>query len=196
MAGHTLDTTTRVPEEEWFNAKANHIELLEEVRQWTGARTLHLLDLFSKAGVAYWEWLDEGYHAGKCDICDPFVNYDILSRRGFKNILRHGLSLKEGGIVIAAPPCSMFIYLSSSIHRRNKLNPAGDTSIDKVRMANLIAENTAWLLEWLAGREIFIVVEQPQNSMTSTSRSTRSFCAAIERCSLTSSTCRTTATRC
>ena len=159
------DTTTTVLEEDWFDAEANGPSLMSAVRQWAGERTLHCLDLFSKSGMAYWEWHFEGFYSAKCDVTDNLVDHDILSRKGFKNILELGLSLMVGGIALAGPPCSMFIFLSSSMHQRTLWNPLGDTSLAKIRMANMIAKNTVWLLELLTSRGCFVVVEQPLNSV-------------------------------
>lgn len=52
-------------------------------------------------------------------------------------------------LLAAGPPCSLFIFLCSSVHCRNRLGfgPRGDESNKKVQLANVISENLAPRLE-------------------------------------------------
>lgn len=57
-----------------------------------------------------------------------------------------GLKLKEKALIVLGPPCSLFIFLSSSNHKRDArygFGPEGDTSKYNVRLANRIASNAA-----------------------------------------------------
>lgn len=45
-------------------------------------------------------------------------------------------------LVVLGPPCSLFIWLSSSVHRRSLYRPDGDTSRLAVRLSNAISRNT------------------------------------------------------
>jgi hypothetical protein len=47
------------------------------------------------------------------------------------------------GMLAAGPPCSLFIWLSCSVHKRHLYGPAGDQSVPKVALANIITENLA-----------------------------------------------------
>ena len=47
----------------------------------------------------------------------------------------------EGGLILAGPPCSYFVFMSSSIHQRATLGPRGNELHQGVRLANLITEN-------------------------------------------------------
>ena len=71
---------------------------------------------------------------------DPSAS--ILCRDGFYKLLALILMINVGGLIMAGPPCSLFIYLSSSYHRRSKLSIFGDTTKAAVHAANLIVSNT------------------------------------------------------
>ena len=45
------------------------------------------------------------------------------------------------GLVCAGPPCSLFVWLCTSVHRRHEMFPRGNESNPKVRCANVITEN-------------------------------------------------------
>lgn len=51
--------------------------------------------------------------------------------------------LKNQGIIICAPPCSLFSPACASVHRRTFENPEGDQKVWKVRLAQRIWENMA-----------------------------------------------------
>ena len=62
---------------------------------------------------------------------------------------------------MGGPPCSLFGFMSSSIHRRSSLRPYGDVSRENVRLSNLIACNAAaFLLAISKVRDIGVVLEQ------------------------------------
>ena len=65
---------------------------------------------------------------------------------------------------MAGPPCSLFVFLSSSVHRRGVGHELGDTSRVQVRLANLVVENTIVLLEAVSPRGVWFVLEQPAGS--------------------------------
>ena len=68
--------------------------------------------------------------------------------------IQFGLSacrLLPNAAVLLGPPCSLFVYLSSSLHKRSILGAWGDVRIKSVRMANQIVKNTAaWLQCYMA----------------------------------------------
>ena len=60
------------------------------------------------------------------------------------------MRLKNEGIVVAGPPCSMYSPCCSSVHRRTKQNPAGNLRNLKVRIAQRVWMNFAPLLQlWI-----------------------------------------------
>lgn len=55
------------------------------------------------------------------------------------------MRLKQDGIMVCAPPCSLYGPACSSIHQRTKQNPAGNLQNFKVRLARRIWVNfVAW----------------------------------------------------
>jgi hypothetical protein len=62
------------------------------------------------------------------------------------------------------PPCSLFSFLSQSVHRRQKNFPEGDCRNEKVVMANILVTNLAVLLAIMTVRSVLIMIEQPKNS--------------------------------
>ena len=107
-------------------------------------------------------WEACGYSAKAFDILID-ASHDLSSKAGFFVCLAACLTLLPGGLVLAGPPCSLFIWISCSVHRRHEL-PLGDTSRAKVRLANLIATNTAVILQQLIERQVNVMVEQPASS--------------------------------
>ncbi len=65
---------------------------------------------------------------------------------------------------LAGPPCSLFVWLSSSVHKRRPGRLLGDTSVRKVRLSNLIVENLVALLRIAFQRGVWWVMEQPTSS--------------------------------
>ena len=135
------DTSCSIAEESWFDASEHMTEMIEHCKGWQGRQWLEILEVFSfSAGIA------------KCKSVKTYVNFDIrtdgkrhdlTTRRGVYLLLSLGMSLVSGALVTAAPPCSLFVWLSSSVHRRNKgpYGPYGDVRRYKVRLANLIVKN-------------------------------------------------------
>ena len=60
----------------------------------------------------------------------------------YKNSFLHQTRL-PGALLFAGPPCSYFVFMSSSIHKRSRLGPRGDESHCGVRLGNLLTENLA-----------------------------------------------------
>lgn len=159
------DTTTFTDETSWFDASdtANkqHIELY--VSQWEGTRDMHILDLFGASASVRKAWEDRGWKGESYDIkLNP--KHDITSASGFYVLLDMALRLLPFGLIMAGPPCSLFVFLSSSVHKRKVSQPMGDTSNPKVRLSNRILINTMEVLHIMSKRQVWNVLEQPANS--------------------------------
>ncbi|CAE7418727.1 RHM1 [Symbiodinium pilosum] len=76
------------------------------------------------------------------------------------------MRLMDRALIVAGPPCSLNIWLSSSVRKRSFQNPSGDQENQKVRLSNLIASNMACLLTILrtSGKQFYFVIEQPSSS--------------------------------
>ena len=57
--------------------------------------------------------------------------------------------LTDEGLIVAAPPCSMFGPACSSVHRRSLSAPQGDLRNFKVRLSNRIWMNFVTGLHWV-----------------------------------------------
>ena len=56
--------------------------------------------------------------------------------------------MKDDGLMMACPPCSLFGPACSSVHRRCWDNPYGNTKVFKVRLANRIFMS---FVPWMPG---------------------------------------------
>ena len=159
-----MDLQSSTAEDCWFSANQYAGDVSEFVETFDGERELHLVDLFSASGQASGCWTAAGYNAEACDITRD-GNWDMSSRGGFFNTLSLCLRVLPFGLALAGPPCSWFIFLSSSMHRRTAASPEGDLSEARVRLSNLITANCVALLQIAAARGVFVMVEQPANSL-------------------------------
>ena len=158
----TMDTDTVTPEEDWFHASQHRDELLEFVRTSAPERDLHMVDLFSASGVAAATFKETGYESKAIDI-KLDQGHDITSRAGFFTIFMACLSIKARGLLLAGPPCNLYIFL---YHKRSLANNfLGDTSNAKVRLSNLIVANMSLILGACIPRGVKILLEQPMNSV-------------------------------
>lgn len=166
-AAPPLDLDCRTPEWDWFRADdAGNIDEVDRfVQNFRGRRHLHCLDLFSATAIMATTWASFQYLSKSCDFRDTMTNYDVTSRAGFFETLELALSVVEYGFAMAGPPCSMFVFLSSGVHKRTAAQPSGDQSHKKVRLANLVASNALSIMKIMAARRVFVMIEQPLNSL-------------------------------
>jgi hypothetical protein len=147
----------------WYDAEADMANVLEFADAWQGPRDLHMYDLFSASKKMLMSWTARGYKAKAFDLVLSRED-DILAPAGFRKALYFGLRLHCRGLCFAGPPCSLFTFLSCSVHRRSLGNLNGHTAFQSVRMANAIARNTAVLLRVLLRRGCYVAIEQPKGS--------------------------------
>jgi hypothetical protein len=98
---------------------------------------------------------------------DIMINssHDFTSRAGWFYALCLVLRLVPYGLLLAGPPCSLWIYMSKSFHGRSKTNPGGLEFKDKVAASNLLVSNLAVLIAIAISRKIFALIEQPGSSI-------------------------------
>lgn len=134
------------------------------VSSFSGHCFIDMLDLFAGKGNAGALF----QRSGKCAVAYDILldaSHDILTKSGFTIALRLVLSLKSGALLLCGIPCSLFVYMSSSVHKRSSKGPQGDESIDVVRAANAIASNAVELCRIASCRHVLCIVEQPLNSV-------------------------------
>ena len=61
----------------------------------------------------------------------------------------------QWGMLLCGPPCGLFVFLSSSYHRRSSLFPYGDQSNKKIRAANQLVINFLIILSVAESRQLF-----------------------------------------
>ena len=84
-----------------------------------------------------------GFRGTTFDVATGGDSEDFSTKTGFETALFKSLRLLERGLVMCQPPCSLFIFFSSSQHQRSTWGPRGATWDDKVFLANLLAVNMA-----------------------------------------------------
>ena len=137
------DVSTSTKEACWYDATANMSELKDYCNKWEGTQWLQCLDIFS-------------FHRGLSRVCGVHTcasfdirldrrRHDVTTKRGCLLLLALGMALVPGAFVGAAPPCSLYVWLSSSQHKRHmaEYGPYGDQSMLKIRLSNLIVRNMA-----------------------------------------------------
>ena len=135
------DVLSSSVEANWFNAWEHIDEMKKYCADWRGHRWLQVLDVFS-----YGQGMRAVVGTMACTSYDIRLDrkrHDITTRRGVFLLLGLGLCLAHGGLITCAPPCSMSIYLSCSVHMRHLLGPLGNTANFKVRLSNRIVLNMA-----------------------------------------------------
>ncbi len=147
-------------EENWYRATAAGVT----VPSWNiTAQNLDCLDLFAGGGVVSTVFRNRGYCSDSYDVAvDPA--HDILAESGFRIAVQKLCRVRPGGLVMAGPPCSLWTFMSSSVHRRTSDCPGGDTTNWKVRMSNAVVDNLVALLCVACDRGVYWVVEQPATS--------------------------------
>ncbi|CAE7680788.1 unnamed protein product [Symbiodinium necroappetens] len=89
---------------------------------------------------------------------------DLTTVAGFLSLLKKALRLKEGALLWFANPCHMFVWMSSSIHKRRPENPWGDASQPSVCMSNCITSRACLVLFIITCRGVWSAIEQPASS--------------------------------
>ena len=97
---------------------------------------------------------------------EPVHLFDFICVTPFLINFSSFFRLLPYSLLALAPPCSLFIPISQSVHQRSDLFPFGNILNYKVRMSTLIAENTAYLVNLILQfrPDIFIILEQPKGT--------------------------------
>ena len=97
---------------------------------------------------------------------DRHPDEDILSTVGFARAVMMVLRLKPSALLYMAVPCSAWVFMSQSVHRRSPREPYGNERIPWVRSANILACRCMASLAALAlSRKVFFFVENPWRTM-------------------------------
>ena len=152
--------------QKWFRPEDHMPELRAYMQTWTAAPYLDCLDVFGASQSMKKVFTKRGFKCESFDVVLGGVTHDITTHLGFLVLLGLGLSLLPGALLALSPPCSLYIFLSSSVHGRSKLLPYGNVSNWKVQLSNRIVLSLVIFLTLLKEFRLFsAVLEQPKGSM-------------------------------
>ena len=146
-----------------FEARQHLSDVLDFVARWRGKRSLHFMDFFAGVGVAGYTFTRAGYSADAYDV-DLNPSQNITTRVGFFAALTMIMALFPTGLILLGPPCSLWVFMSQSVHQRTVMNAVGDIGKASVRAANCLVRNCTMLLAIAHCRGVFFILEQPSTS--------------------------------
>ena len=127
-------------------------------------RSLDVLEFFSGHGNLWRACVARGLSARGFDNRQAWEE-DLTIFDGFMLLLLLVLSVKEGGLIWLAPPCSLLIFLSHNNHQRAAANGwAGKLQDLNVQKANHIACAVSAVIRLAISRKVQVVIEQPTDS--------------------------------
>ncbi|CAJ1459458.1 unnamed protein product [Effrenium voratum] len=106
---------------------------------------------------------DSGFVGKEFDICHS-GNHDLLRSVGFLAILAAVRNTKRGGVLMLAPPCSTWVFLSRSYTGRSWACPEG-RKIKAVILANILIHRLLYIIFYATKRGVYWLVEQPISSV-------------------------------
>jgi hypothetical protein len=144
--------------QKWFRPEDHMPELRAYMQTWTAAPYLDCLDVFGASQSMKKVFTKRGFKCESFDVVLGGVTHDITTHLGFLVLLGLGLSLLPGALLALSPPCSLYIFLSSSVHGRSKLLPYGNVSNWKVQLSNRIVLSLVIFLTLLKEFRLFSAV--------------------------------------
>ena len=102
------------------------------------------------------------YSAATFELLDD-DNQNMASKAGVYFAVDLVMAVVVGGLLMWGPPCSMFIFLSSSVHQRSSRRPQGNEKNMLVRFANIIVRNMCFCIRLAMRRDVRNIVEQPRS---------------------------------
>lgn len=159
------DLSSFSPEESWWEAENHEGILMDMLTSWDRPCDVHCIDMFGASGMIAKAWSKKGYSSLIFDILhDP--KHDMCVRSGCRAFMHMASRLVPGGVIVGGPPCSLFVWISSSVHKRTRQLPLGDETNFKVRMANRLTRNMATCLRVLHScrKNWYLIIEQPSTS--------------------------------
>ena len=157
------DTTGNI-DDVWLADEHEH-ELEQHIQsRWRCRRYLQLGDMFSGKANMWRAFRRARYEATTSDVLDD-PNQNMASKAGLYCAIELIMAVVTGGLLMWGPPCSMFIFLSSSIHKRSRRRPHGDEKRKSVRLANVIVRNMCFCIRLAIRRGVKNIIEQPTTSV-------------------------------
>jgi len=92
------------------------------------------------------------------------MEHNILTPLGFLFCLNAVMHIKRHGFLFLAPPCSTWVFLSTSSTGRRKHNAMGDKNNKNVKSQNRLVSRLCHII-WMAHKRwVFVIIEQPMDS--------------------------------
>lgn len=127
-------------------------------------RDLDCVEAFAGVGSIASAFIDGGYAAATFDRATVSADHNVLAYTGLVILLGLICRIRAGGLLWLAPPCGLWGFMSSSVHRRCKTAPWGNESNAGVREANAICCIVFSLVRLAWARNIRVIIEQPDRS--------------------------------
>ena len=90
---------------------------------------------------------------------------DFTCLAGFRKALHEVQRLRRGGLLVMGPPCSTFVWMSSSVCKRSEENGFdGEWNNVKVHEGNFQLDIALWFFTYARLRSVVPVLENPQHS--------------------------------
>ena len=106
-----------------------------------------------------------GLKAAGFDILYDKKYGDFMGPLGYALSVLLASTLKPGGICVAAPVCSSWVWISRGTTGRTFKLPLGDTTCEFVRAGNSMVSRLVLIMYILMAKGIFFVIEQPRGSL-------------------------------
>ena len=144
------DVQTACNEGAWFQAEKHRKAIRAFLAGPGSAERCAMLDLFGASGQMSSCWRKAGWEAFAYDI-KTNSKHDLTSANGFWQLCKAGKKLMTKGLIFGGPPCSLYVWISKSVHNRREDNKyIGETGNFKVRVSNRIVANMCVFLEELS----------------------------------------------
>ncbi len=137
--------------------------LLETLAQCPPCDELDFAELFAGKGAVHRHLMDLGYR-GKAMDREHCVDHDLLQPMGMVVATRIAASIRPGGVLWLAPPCSSWVWISRGSTGRN-VTAVGDYALPAVLQHNALVERVALLVELVHRRGAHWIIEQPASSI-------------------------------
>ena len=116
----------------WKETPQNIYAKLKDVDEFVtrmGGTCLDAVDGFSGRGMIREVYTDHGLNAMGFDAFEGNIyreEDDIITHDGFWQIVKYLSLLTRYGLAILGPPCGLWVFLTSSLHRRSEGHPWGN----------------------------------------------------------------------
>ncbi len=139
------------------------VALLEMLAECPPSAELDFGELFAGEGSVSGSMAALGYRGRALDR-DHQAAMDLLQPLGFLMAMRVALSIKPGGVMWLAPPCSSWVFLTRHSSGRDIVTE-GDVTQAGIVAQNALLERVVCLLELLSIQGAYWIVEQPASSV-------------------------------